>query len=314
MEYVVLGKSGGKASRYITAIRPRAPGKTIFIVLAKYGIPWILAISFWVWSFCRDLFKKHPVSATRVFLLVWGFGTLVFLTLSATKRSIYLTPALPAFAIMGADVFKKFLPKWCRVSFICWIGLSVLILVVLTGFPLISGLLAIKIPSQVGAFMAIFSWKNLFTGIGLAICLFLAFRPGRISFFARVAAATLILWISLLLGPVKALDLEKSMQETVTEFYAQIPADQRPRVAGLDFSETMRAYFYYYCNWSVPQIRNPDRLRKIIAGIDPEYDSVIVPYKRLTQLKRLTPLYRTIGESYPNKINRKRKTYWVKGS
>jgi len=284
------------------------------MVLAMYGIPWLSVILLWVCSFFKDLFKQVPVSDTREFLLVWGFGTLVFLTLSVTKRSIYLTPALPAFAIMGADVFKKLLPKWCRVFFISWIGLSLLTLVGLTGFPLISGLLAIKIPSQAGAFMDVFSWKNLFTGIGLAICLFLAFRPDRVSFFARVAAATVILWISLFLGPVKAVDLEKSMQETVTKFYAQIPADQRPRVAGLDFSETMRAYFYYYCGWSVPQIRGPDRLRKIMAGIDPEFDSIIVPYKKLAQMERLTPLYRIICESHPNKTNRKRKTYWVKGS
>jgi len=190
----------------------------------------------------------------------------------------------------------------------------VLILVVLTGFPLVSGLLSIKMPSQAGAFMAVFSWKNLVAGIGLALYLFLAFRPGRMSFFVHVAAATAIVWISIFMGPVKAVDLEKSMQKTVTEFYAQIPADQRSRVAGLDFSETMRAYFYYYCEWSVPQIRDPDRLRKIIAGIDPEYDSIIVPDRRLAQLEQLKPFYHTICESHPNKTNRKRKTYWVKGS
>jgi len=292
------------------------PGKPYYylIALAMYGIPWISAIFLWIWSFFRDLFKKRPVSATRVFLLVWGFGTLVFLSLSATKRSIYLTPALPAFAIMGAHVFKELLPKWCRMFFISWLGLSVLILVGLTGFPLVSGLLAIKMPPQASAFMAVFSWKNLVAGIGLVICLFLAFGPGRFPFFARVAATTAILWISIFLGPVKAVDLEKSMQETVTEFSAQIPVHQRPRVAGLDFSETMRAYFYYYCDWSVPQIKDPDRLQKIMAGIDPEFDSLIVPYKKLAQLKRITPLYRTIGQSHPNKTNRKRKTYWVKGN
>jgi 4-amino-4-deoxy-L-arabinose transferase-like glycosyltransferase len=292
------------------------PGKWYYylITLAMYGIPWISVIFLWVWSFFRDLFKQRSASAIRVFLLVWGFGTLIFLTLSVTKRAVYLTPALPAFAIMGADVFKKLLPKWCRVFFICWIALSVLILVVLTGFPLVSGLLAMKMPSQAGAFMAVFSWKNLVAGIGLALYLFLAFRPGRMSFFVHVAAATAIVWISIFMGPVKAVDLEKSMQKTVTEFYAQIPADQRPRVAGLDFSETMRAYFYYYCDWSVPQIRDPDRLRKIIAGVDPEYDSIIVSDRRLAQLEQLKSPYRIIGESHPNKTNRKRKTYWVKGS
>ena len=248
-----------------------------------------------------------------MFLLVWGFGTLVFLTLSVTKRSIYLAPALPAFAIMGAHVFKELPPKWCRIFFISWIGLSVLILVGLTGFPLVSGFLAIKMPPQAGAFMAVFSWKNLVAGMGLAICLFLAFGLGRFPFFARVSATTAILWISIFLGPVKAVDLEKSMQKTVNEFYAQIPAHQRSRVAGLDFSETMRAYFYYYCDWPVPQIRNQDRLRKILAGSDPEYDSIIVPYRRLTQLERIIPIYRIINESHPSKTNRKRKTYWVKG-
>jgi 4-amino-4-deoxy-L-arabinose transferase-like glycosyltransferase len=292
------------------------PGKPYYylIALAMYAIPWISAILLWVWSFFRDLFKRHPVTATRVFLLVWGFGSLGLLTLSVTKRAVYLTPALPAFAIMGADVFKKLLPKWCKVFFICWIGLSVLILVLLTGFPLVSGLLAMKMPSQAGAFMAVFSWKNLIAGISLVIYLFLAFRPGRISFFVHVAAVTAMVWMSIFLGPVKAVDLEKSMQKTVTEFYAQIPAEQRPRVAGLNFSETMRAYFSYYCNWSVPQIRDADRLREIMGGMDPEYDSIIVPDRKLAQLEQLKLPFRIICENHPNKTNRKRKTYWVKGS
>ena len=119
--------------------------------------------------------------------------------------------------------------------------------------------------------------------------------------------------MSIFLGPVKAVDLEKSMQKTITEFYAQIPAEQRPKVAGLNFSETMRGYFYYYCNWSVPQIRDPDRLRKIMAGMDPEYDSIIVPDGKLAQLEQLKSPFRIIGENHPNNTNRKRKTYWVKG-
>ena len=104
------------------------------------------------------------------------------------------------------------------------------------------------------------------------------------------------------------------MQETITEFYAQIPAEQRPRVTGLDFSETMRGYFYYYCDWSVPQIRRSDRLRKIIAGMDPEYDSIIVPDGKLAQLEQVKSLYRIIGENHPSETNRKRKIYWVKGN
>jgi hypothetical protein len=76
----------------------------------------------------------------------------------------------------------------------------------------------------------------------------------------------------------------------------------------------MRGYFYYYCNWSVPQIRNPARLRKIISGIDTEYDSIIVNSRKLAKLEQLKSLYRIIGENYPSKTNWKRKTYWITGS
>ncbi len=292
------------------------PGKPYYYLtmLVLYGVPWISVIFFWLWSFFRDLFKQRHISALRMFLLIWGFGTLIFLTVSVTKRGMYLTPALPAFAIMAAEVFITLLPKWCRVFFCCWIGICVLLLAGLTVFPLASGILTQEMPPKAGAFMSVFSWNNLVAGIGLAICLFFAFRRSRKFSFTYAASATAVLWISLFLGPVKAVNLEKSMQEAVTKFCAQIPAEQKPRVAGMDFSETMRAYFYYYCNWSVPQVREQPRLRKILSGVDSEFDSIIVPYTQLPQLAQIRLPYLTLAESYPGNISRERKTYWIKGS
>jgi hypothetical protein len=51
-----------------------------------------------------------------------------------------------------------------------------------------------------------------------------------------------------------------------------------------------------------------------MAGIDTEYDSIIVPCRKLAKLKQLKSLYRIIGENHPSKTNWKRKIYWLKGS
>ena len=142
------------------------------------------------------------------------------------------------------------------IFFKIWIIICSLTLAILAGFPLISGLLADPLPAAAAEFMASFSTKNMVAGIGLIICVFLIFRSGRLSMAGRVATVTALLWIAAFIGPLKAIDHEKSMQQTVKNFFSQIPSEKRSRVAGLDFSETMRGYFYYYGNWSYHRLQN----------------------------------------------------------
>ena len=293
------------------------PGQYLFYfkVLCYYTIPWLPLVFIWLVSVCKQFWTQKHISKENILLLVWAGGTILLLSLSVTKRNVYLTPALPVFAIICSAALHKVLPKWFKGYVVSILVLCAGIMALLSTLPLTGALWIGFIPSRMTSFFQKAGLGNIISAMGSIICLFLIIKR-RKGFSAEisVAIATALLCISIFTGPVKAMDLEKRMQETITEFYAQIPAKQRPRVAGLDFSETIRGYFSYYCDWSVPQIRNSDRLRKIIAGMDPDYDSIIVNGRKLDQLAQLKSHYRIIGENYPSKTNWKRKIYWITGS
>ncbi len=111
---------------------------------------------------------------------------------------------------------------------------------------------------------------------------------------------------------MKAIDIEKSMRTTITSFVARIPPEEKPRIAGYMFDETLRGYFYYYRDWPIPQIRDPIRPRKIIAGLDSEFDSVITRTKHFPPPDRINLPYQVVAESHPSNTNRKKKTSWIK--
>jgi len=293
------------------------PGEYLFYfkTLFNYTMPWLPLIFIWFVSVCKQILTQKHISKENIFLLVWAGGTILLLSLSVTKRNVYFIPILPVFAIICSAALHKASLKWFKGYVVSLLVFCAVIMALLSTLPLTYSLWMGIIPGAMASFPQKAGLGNIISALGLltCICLIIKKRKG-FSAVSSITIATALLCISIFTGPVKAMDLEKSMQETVTEFYAQIPADQRPRIAGLDFSETMRGYFYYYCDWSVPQIKNPDRLRKIIAGMDPEYDSIIVPGRKLAQVEQLKSLYRIIGENYPSKTNWKRKTYWLKGS
>ncbi len=292
------------------------PGEYLFYfkVLFSYTLPWLPLIFIWFVSVCKQFLKQKQISRENIFLLVWAMGTILLLSLSVTKRNVYLLPALPVFAIICSAALQKGLPKWFQAYVVLLLALCSGIMAFLSILPLTEALWGGFVPVPMASFLQKPGLGNIISGMGSILCIFLIKRRKGFSAVSSMMIATALLYMSFHAGPAKAIDLEKSMQKTVTEFYAQIPADQRPRVAGLDFDETTRGYFYYYCNWCVPQIRELERLQKILAGTDPEYDSIIVIDKRSSLLKQIESPYRIIGENHPSKTNQKRKAYWIEGS
>jgi hypothetical protein len=98
-------------------------------------------------------------------------------------------PAFPAYAIMCAGGLQKILSRWCKFYFEVMIPFVVIMaLAILTGFQLITGLLPDTMPAAANKYMATFSSKNMISGAGLVLCLFLLRRSGRLPFSTRIAA------------------------------------------------------------------------------------------------------------------------------
>ena len=253
------------------------------------------------------------MSKENSFLLIWGMGTMLFLTFSATKRSIYLVPALPAFAIISAMafqsdtswVFKFYTKVW---SIICVVFLSIL-----TGFPYIMKFLGESVPVKMINFLSTFGFANLISGSGLIVCIYFIFKkPKHISNPINLIIATFALYMGIITGPIHAIDLEKQMIFKVQAIASQVPEEKRSHVAGWNFSETMRANFYYYGNWSVFQIKKNDRLQKILAGHDDEFDSIL--FSEVASVVDVVQFpHQIILETNLGSFRHRKNLFWVKG-
>lgn len=80
--------------------------------LPLYILPWLPASAWLCWRAERDRALLRELALP----LAWGLGGTLLLSLSATKREIYLAPLLPAFALLAVHALRAPLPRalaWC---------------------------------------------------------------------------------------------------------------------------------------------------------------------------------------------------------
>ena len=103
------------------------------------------------------------------------------------------------------------------------------------------------------------------------------------------------------------------MRPGTEQFIAPIDPGLRPRIAGYGLSETTRGLFYVYGDHWVPTIVGKERLKRLIAGGDPDFDSAIINGDfALPDL--LEHPYVVRAEVNPSAKKRKRLLRWVEGS
>lgn len=282
------------------------------IALAGYSSPWLPLIILWAAAVLSDLWRRRKLSDGRIFLLIWSAGSMTVLTISATKRELYLLPLLPAFAIMSADAYSEQLPKWVKVFFHFWVGFCVLAVAALILTPVAVHLLPFRKLDKMAGYLGTFGVRHLVVIAALALLVFLLRWPAKINLIVRVSGATAILYISAFLILGGAFDLEKSMKADICSFLEQVPAQMRPQAAGWHFSETMLANFYYYGGWSVPQVSDKSRVRDIVAGKDNKFDSVVISGST-NILETLEPPYRIIAKGQTGDSTHRRPLIWVEG-
>jgi len=321
----------GRLSGTATELGHIRKGEPLYYLrtILVYCLPWSPLILVWVWRTTTRFAgprtfppvanrERQPQTAApltdttsrirrgripaHIFLLVWAVGSVIMLTLSVTKRDIYLLPALPVFAIMCAEAVHDGIPRWCELFLDVWISVVVLILALLaaSSFVLIAvdfmlplaGHFAPALPKTLNLgrmqpFLADFTHRHLVALVCFVVCVLLADRRQvSVSFFGRVVVATTLFWIGGLAVAGRAADTEKSMRDDYVTFISHIPKAERARVAGWNFDETTLACFYCYSEWSVPRITEKSRLSRIVSGQDGEFDKVIV-----TREPSLKPLF-----------------------
>ncbi|MCK5099250.1 MAG: hypothetical protein KAR45_14165, partial [Desulfobacteraceae bacterium] len=260
------------------------------VQLFIYGMPWSPLFLFWFASESIKAVKNRIVTWEAFFLFVWGAGSVLLLSIPATKRGIYLLPALPAFAIMaslGLQAFelKTFYQKWLKRYAILWISLCVVLICIIAALPVITGFASDRIPEKAVKVLSMpgyFNWVISFGSLFVLITILYGYK-NQFSAQCKIVMATAMVFIAFLGLPFKAIDSVKSMEVDIQHFVSSIPKETLNSIAGTNFSETMLGSIYYYTGWKVPQIDDQTRIQFILEGRDKEYSSVLINKRKVRQ-------------------------------
>ena len=296
-------------------------GQPFYYVLQTigYAMPWTPLVLYWFVTVTRRLIKEKKVSRENLFLYIWSMGSIVFLTCAATKRGLYLLPVMPVFAIMTAISLKQITSAWFKWYSRFWISICLAVIALIAILPLLPVPLPDVIPGPAQAVLTDFSHYQVIAWIWLAVCLAAITRFRRVipGEYLMLLVTTGLL-VSYMGAPVRAIDRNESMAADVHRFVSQIPEARRGRIAGVDFSETMRGAFSFYADWQVPQVTDEARIKRILAGQDNTYDSLMVnrrdKHDKLHPETDLAPApYRILSEMVTGD-HEHRKIFWISGA
>jgi len=308
----------GRLLGKVPALGHRKPGEWWHYIesVALYTLPWapVLLVGFWrIGRKGVNGFRSRSIHdwllSPGFFALFWGVGSAVVLTLSVTKREMYLLPVLPAFAMICVEGLRDPMPRWCSGFYRFWMGLCAVVLLLVTLTPIILAFVPKTLLEQVPTFLMKWSLRHTLAGIACVVVFRLAFRS-RLPFDLRVIASTALVYIAFFLVPGEAVDQQKSMGEAYRTFAEQIPVEARPRIAVWGFSETTRGGLAFYGNLALSNQVEDEQMRVIVAGQDPDYDSVILNWKKdLIELE--LPPYTIRAAALPGTGRRSRPLYWI---
>jgi 4-amino-4-deoxy-L-arabinose transferase-like glycosyltransferase len=295
-------------------LHPGSYGYYLLTVLI-YSFPWTLFLFVHLYQIVRQ-FKAYSrdTKKTTLFLLIWAIGTLVLLTIPVTKRDIYFLPVLPAYAMLAAQYIKNSNVRWVR-QCTGWIAsLCVVLLIIFTVSPWAMRPFLNKIPAglhdavtQPGSGQAI-----CLAGVLLCVYAIVWFRQQRVTPFFCIFLCMAMLYTGLFAVPMTVIDQHKNLRIGTEDFLSRIPVEERPEIAGWNFSQTTLASFYIYADWKVPQLESEDDVNRVLSGAVPEYSSVV-----LNQIHAISDVvsepYELLHEGYPRGTRTYRGLFWISG-
>jgi len=265
--------------------------------VAIYTLPWLPLLIPWLISLFRG--RKQDLNARTgdLFAVSWILAVVIVLSLSSTKRDVYLCPMLPTLAIGCARGFSLETASrgWSRAVFGIWAGICVAICLASAATQLPVALAKYMNWSlhsaQSAAFLRSFSPYHALAVAALALCALLVrdASKGPILSPWRIIAPTALAWVALISVPGRAIDIEKNMRDGTILFAKQISPADRISTAFWKPSETVRGCFYYYAGWSPAIVSDPARAAKILSGADREYNSIVTIAESDCELTDLPP-------------------------
>lgn len=257
----------GRFSGQSTHLGHISPWYYYFGALPVYILPWIVPFILAFKAFFNKVAGRGRGAPGLVFCASWILAAFVLLSLSATKREIYLCVLLPACAVLCIHGMADAMGGRGRLFFLLWLALAFCGAALVLAYPL-AALFRPELPS-VGA-------GNLALLAVCAAAAALALFRRNIPFPERFAETNLLLAAGFLLALCPLIDRHKSYGEAFRQTGAAIQSLADARVAGWNLDETTAAGLYYYCNTILPQVRDEQALRNILCGKDSLFGAVLI--------------------------------------
>jgi 4-amino-4-deoxy-L-arabinose transferase-like glycosyltransferase len=257
--------------------------------LSFYCLPWTPALLLSIYALIKSVLKKRCIRQDA-FIGIWIVLSVIVLSISSTKRSLYIYPLLPAFAILMGTFFNNFLsslPKWYSIYNKCFITLASIITVA-SVIPFFAWNIIEKQLKYTPFYPPkIISISFLSIIMTIAALIYYLRKKEYKNVVFNMSFITALAFIAILTITPYFVEGKKDMELTLKPFIDRIPIEQRSQIAGWNFSETMLSGFYMYFDWAMPQLINTDpetfamtmdeaRLRSILNGTDDEFKYVIL--------------------------------------
>lgn len=272
-------------------------------VIPLYLLPWLTAWLMALAAVGQRVWRRERLEAGWWLLLAWGLGGLLLLTLSSTKREIYLIVLLPAWAIMIARYLREPLTRSVRVSVSVWAGVCVALLGLL-------GVAGCLLPWTEYRMPVAVSLPAGMAGCGGAVLAWVIWRRTAGLLLARGFALTALAALVIMAAVCPVVDRVKSYGPAFRELGAALTAARPDSVAGWGFDETTRAGLYYYGAVVLPEITTGDALRQVLRGEHPTYRGLLVNPKRFPPPDAAPPAWRVLRAV---RMGRNRALWWIEG-
>lgn len=251
--------------------------------LVVLTIPWSPFVVGWLWTRLREIWKRRGLSQASTFALIWGLGSLLVLSIPATKRSIYLLPTLPVFAMMAATGWEETEELWRSRYLKIWQWLCCSLLISLILSPLWAGAVGEKLKTPAADLLS--QWGILhFLVLGIACLSVVLIFSKEWAPFEKTVGVTALLMLAIWVFPARVMDRHKSFQGSVEAFVHSTPPDVWAHVKGWGLSETMRGFFYVYEGIEIPNCSGVREAEVILEGRDPKYRFLVLTSRSKVKL------------------------------
>ncbi len=278
-----------------------------FSALAVGALPWLALWSNSIWRAWRRGGTRTPdrrLSGAWPVLLTWVLGGLAVLTLSSTKREIYLSMLWPGLAVITGILMQTPPTGWVRRYLQAWQWLALLILAAAAAIPA-AAYFAGYLP---GCSALAYSLLGL---PALPAAWFL-WRRRDWNWQQRWLALTALAYLLALTNIPPALDHFKNQGPAFQALAAAIPPGSRGQVGAWNFDETTRAGFYYYCDLVFPPVSDTLELSRILAGKHPRLTGIVAASRNFPPAAEL-PAWTVQARANPGTRRAKRELLYVAG-